>query len=205
MRSAFLGSSQPVSRPKEPAMSPFAIAALAVGMSVDAFVASVSRGAGLQRPPLREALRTGVVFGAVETLTPLIGWLAGVVASRYVQAVDHWVAFVLLGIVGGRMVMEGLSRKAEQAPTGDRSFGVLIATAVGTSIDAMAVGVSLAFLQVNIVVVALAIGFATFAMSTGGMLLSRLISPRVGRWAEILGGVGLFGLGLSILIEHLTA
>lgn len=156
-------------------MSPFTIAALAVGMSIDAFVASVSRGAGFKRPPLKEALRTGMVFGIVETITPLIGWLAGIVASQYVQSVDHWIAFILM------------------------------ATAIGTSIDAMAVGVSLAFLQVNIVVVAVAIGLATFAMSTGGMLLSRLIGPRFGKWAEVIGGVGLFCLGTSILIEHLSA
>jgi putative Mn2+ efflux pump MntP len=188
-------------------MSPFTIAALAVGMSIDAFVASVSRGAGLKRPPLREALSTGIVFGAVETITPLIGWLAGVVASQYVQSVDHWIAFILLAIVGGRMAMEGFSRdeEAQGGASDNRSLVMLMATAVGTSIDAMAVGVSLAFLQVNIIVVAIAIGLATFAMSTGGMLLSRLIGPRFGKWAEVIGGVGLIGLGASILFEHLTA
>jgi manganese efflux pump family protein len=187
-------------------MSPFTIAALAVGMSIDAFVASVSRGAGLKRPPLREAVRTGIVFGAVEAITPLIGWLAGVVASQYVQTIDHWIAFTLLAIVGGRMAMEGFSRSNETGPSSDnRSLILLMATAVGTSIDAMAVGVSLAFLDVNIVVVAIAIGFATFAMSTGGMLLSRLIGPRFGKWAEVIGGIGLIALGASILYDHLTA
>lgn len=187
-------------------MSPFTIAALAIGMSIDAFVASVSRGAALQRPPLREAIRTGVVFGTVEAITPLIGWLAGVVASQYVQAFDHWIAFTLLAVVGGRMALEGLSRSEDmETSTENRSLIMLMATAIGTSIDAMAVGVSLAFLQVNIVVVAIAIGFATFAMSTGGMLLSRLIGPRFGKWAEIIGGAGLIALGTSILIDHLTA
>lgn len=188
-------------------MSPFTIAALAVGMSIDAFVASVSRGAGLKRPPLKEALRTGIVFGVVETITPLLGWLAGIVASQYVQAVDHWIAFTLLAIVGGRMVMEGFSRKeaVEQAGSDSRSILILMATAIGTSIDAMAVGVSLAFLEVNIVIVAIAIGFATFAMSTGGMLLSRLIGVRFGKWAEVIGGIGLVALGASILFDHLTA
>jgi manganese efflux pump family protein len=187
-------------------MSPFTIAALAVGMSIDAFVASVSRGAALKRPPFREAMRTGIVFGAVEAITPLIGWAAGVVASQYVQTIDHWIAFTLLAVVGGRMAMEGFSRSEDAAPSGDnRSLIVLMATAIGTSIDAMAVGVSLAFLQVNIVVVAIAIGFATFAMSTGGMLLSRLIGPRFGKWAEVIGGIGLIALGTSILVDHLTA
>jgi len=187
-------------------MSPFTIAALAVGMSIDAFVASVSRGAAFKRPPLKEAMRTGIVFGVVEAITPLIGWLAGVVASQYVQTIDHWIAFTLLAIVGGRMAMEGFSRsEAENSSNDSRSLIVLMATAIGTSIDAMAVGVSLAFLEVNFVIVAIAIGFATFAMSTGGMLLSRLIGPRFGKWAEVIGGIGLIGLGTSILIDHLTA
>jgi putative Mn2+ efflux pump MntP len=186
-------------------MSPFTIAALAVGMSIDAFVASVSRGAALQRPPFREAMRTGIVFGVVETITPLIGWLAGVVASQYVQTIDHWIAFTLLAVVGGRMAMEGFSRSETGSSSDNRSLIVLMATAIGTSIDAMAVGVSLAFLEVNIVVVAIAIGFATFAMSTGGMLLSRLIGPRFGKWAEVIGGAGLIALGTSILIDHLSA
>lgn len=187
-------------------MSPFTIAALAVGMSIDAFVASVSRGAAFKHPPLKEAMRTGIVFGVVEAITPLIGWLAGVVASQYVQTIDHWIAFTLLAIVGGRMATEGFSRSEEESSSNDsRSLIVLMATAIGTSIDAMAVGVSLAFLEVNIVIVAVAIGFATFAMSTGGMLLSRLIGPRFGKWAEVIGGIGLIGLGTSILIDHLTA
>jgi len=187
-------------------MSPFTIAALAVGMSIDAFVASVSRGASFKRPRFKEAMRTGIVFGVVEAITPLIGWLAGVVASQYVQTVDHWIAFTLLAVVGGRMAMEGFSRKEEESSSSDnRSLIVLMATAIGTSIDAMAVGVSLAFLDVNIVIVAIAIGFATFAMSTGGMLLSRLIGPRFGKWAEVVGGIGLIGLGTSILVDHLTA
>ncbi|MFC3693719.1 manganese efflux pump MntP family protein [Chenggangzhangella methanolivorans] len=187
-------------------MSPFAIALLAVGMSVDALIASVSRGAAMGRPSFAEAARTGVVFGVVEALTPLIGWGAGVVASQYVQAVDHWVAFALLGAVGGRMFFHALKRSGDAAPSApSQSFGVLLATAVGTSLDAMAVGVSLAFLQANIVVIALSIGLATALMSTGGMLAGRLIGARFGRYAELAGGLMLVGLGASILFEHLNA
>jgi len=150
-------------------------------------------------------MRTGFVFGLVETITPIIGWAAGVAASRYVAAVDHWIAFGLLAFVGGRMVLHAFQRSSE-TPTAERngSLLVLLATAVGTSIDAMAVGVSLAFLDVNILVIALAIGAATFLMSTGGMLAGRLIGMRFGRWAEIIGGGALFGLGLSILVDHLS-
>ena len=187
-------------------MSPISIAILAVGMSVDALIASLGRGASMGRPSFAEAARTGVVFGVVETITPLIGWAAGVVASQYVQAVDHWIAFGLLGAVGGRMFLHAFKRASEAVVAKpDRSVGLLIATAVGTSLDAMAVGVSLAFLQANIVVIALSIGLATALMSTGGMLVGRMIGARFGRYAEMAGGLLLVGLGASILFEHLSA
>jgi putative Mn2+ efflux pump MntP len=187
-------------------MSPAAITVLAVSMSIDALLASVGRGAGMRRPRFSEAIRTGVIFGFVEMLTPLIGWAAGIAASTYVQAVDHWIAFALLGAVGGRMIFHAV-RKSDAVPQSEpnRSFTVLFATAIGTSIDAMAVGVSLAFLDVNILVVAAAIGLVTCIMSTGGMMMGRLISGRLGGWAEIGGGVALVGLGASILISHLAA
>lgn len=187
-------------------MSPLAIATLAIGMSVDALIASIGRGAGTARPSWAEALKTGAVFGAVETLTPLLGWLMGVVASQHVQQIDHWIAFVLLGGVGGRMALHAFQRDAgASAAAGNRSLAMLLATAVGTSIDAMAVGVSLAFLEVNIVVIALAIGAATTLMSTGGILAGRFLGARFGRYAEMVGGLALIGLGGSILYEHLTA
>lgn len=187
-------------------MSPASIAVLAVGMSVDALLASIGRGAAAQRPRFAEALRTGAVFGIVEAITPLIGWAAGLAASQYVAAVDHWIAFVLLAIVGGRMFLHSLKPAAERAAASQsHTLWALMATAIGTSIDAMAVGVSLAFLDVNIIVVALAIGFATFLMSTGGMMAGNLIGAKFGRWAERVGGIALVGLGISILHSHLMA
>ncbi len=187
------------------AMSPIGIAVLAVSMSVDAFAVSVGRGAAIGRPRFAEALRTGVVFGLVEALTPVLGWAAGVAASQYVAAVDHWIAFALLAGVGLHMLWNarGGRDEAAAAPT-SHSLLILIATAVGTSLDAMAVGVSLAFLNVNIVVIAAAIGLTTFLMSSGGMLLGRLIGARLGRLAEILAGIALFAIGAMILVEHLA-
>ncbi|WP_108661460.1 manganese efflux pump MntP family protein [Acuticoccus kandeliae] len=186
-------------------MSPIGIAVLAVSMSVDAFAVSVGRGAAIGRPRFAEALRTGVVFGLVEALTPVLGWAAGVAASQYVAAVDHWIAFALLAGVGLHMLWNarGGRDEAAAAPT-SHSLLILIATAVGTSLDAMAVGVSLAFLNVNIVVIAAAIGLTTFLMSSGGMLLGRLIGARLGRLAEILAGIALFAIGAMILVEHLA-
>jgi len=187
-------------------MSPVSIAVLAVGMSVDALLASIGRGASAQRPRFVEALRTGLVFGVVEAITPLIGWAAGIAASQYVAQVDHWIAFGLLGLVGGRMVLHSLKPAEErEAAAQGRSWWLLLATAIGTSLDAMAVGVSLAFLDVNIIVIACAIGFATFVMSTGGMLAGNMIGAAFGRWAERIGGFALVCLGASILFTHLTA
>lgn len=165
-------------------MSPAAILILAVGMSADAFVAALGRGASAKRASLIDALRTGTVFGMVEAITPLIGWIAGVTASGVIAAFDHWVAFALLALVGGRMLSEAL-RLEESAPPRSGSFAVLLVTAVGTSIDAMAVGVSLAFLDVDIIVIAAAIGVATFCMAMAGIVL--------------------IGLGCSIRFEHITA
>ena len=187
-------------------MSPIAILVLAFSMSVDAFAVSVGRGAALARPPWKESLRTGAVFGLVEAITPLIGWAAGVAASQYVQAVDHWIAFGLLAAVGVHMLVNAWGQRHEAERVAPKSsLAVLVVTAIGTSLDAMAVGVSLAFFDVNILVMALAIGLATFVMSSGGMLLGRVIGERFGRYAEALAGLALVGIGLSILIEHLSA
>jgi len=187
-------------------MSPIAIAVLSLSMSIDAMVAAMGRGAGIGRPGVSLALRTGAVFGVVETITPLLGWLAGVAASRYVAAIDHWIAFGMLSFVGARMIWHAL-RGDDQIESGQRNGStlVLIAIAIGTSIDAMVIGVSLAFLDVNIVLVALCIGLATFLMSTIGMLAGHAIGARFGIWAEVLGGCALAGLGLLILVQHLSA
>lgn len=180
---------------------------LAFGMSMDAFAAALSKGAALHRPGFKEALRTGLIFGAIEALTPLIGWAAGLAASRYVMAWDHWVAFFLLSFLGGRMMMEGFRQTATAEPCEApqrHGFMVLAATAVATSLDAMAVGVGLAFLQVNIIATALTIGMATTIMATTGVLVGRLVGPVLGKWAEVLGGVVLISIGCTILIQHLN-
>lgn len=187
-------------------MFPISIGVLAVGMSIDALIASLGRGASQTRPSLGTALRTGAVFGVVEMITPLIGWCLGTVASRYVQAFDHWIAFGLLGAVGAHMAWNAVARHPETAPDAKSSTVLpLIVTAIGTSLDAMAVGVSLAFLEVNIIAIAFAIGLATMTLSTTGMLVGHYLGARFGRYAEVFGGLALISLGALILHEHLTA
>ncbi|MXG37237.1 manganese efflux pump MntP, partial [Escherichia coli] len=136
---------------------------LAFGMSMDAFAASIGKGATLHKPKFSEALRTGLIFGAIETLTPLVGWGMGMLASQFVLEWNHWIAFVLLVFLGGRMVIEGFRTTEDEACEAPRRHGfwLLVTTAFATSLDAMAVGVGLAFLQVNIIATALAIGCAT--------------------------------------------
>ena len=185
-----------------------AVALLAFAMSTDAFAAAIGKGAALHRPRLREALRTGAIFGCIEALTPLVGWALGLVAARWVAAIDHWIAFGLLGGLGLRMIWLGLRGDAEadvaEKPS-RHGFWVLAATGLGTSIDAMAVGVGLALIDVDIVPVAAAIGLTTCAMVTLGVMLGRVLGAMAGRRAEILGGVLLVGVGSAILVEHLRA
>lgn len=177
---------------------------LAFCMSMDAFAASIGKGATLHKPKFSEALRTGLIFGVIETLTPLIGWGLGMLASQFVLEWNHWIAFILLMFLGGRMVLEGF--RAETDDTGEaphrHGFWLLVTTAIATSLDAMAVGVGLAFLQVNILTTALAIGCATLVMSTLGMMIGRYIGPLLGKRAEILGGIVLIGIGIEILWSH---
>lgn len=177
---------------------------LAFGMSMDAFAASIGKGATLHKPKFSEAVRTGLIFGAIETLTPLVGWGLGMLASQFVLEWNHWIAFILLVFLGGRMIIEGFRGDSDEACEAPRRHGFwpLVTTAFATSLDAMAVGVGLAFLQVSIVTTALAIGCATFIMSTLGIMVGRFIGPLLGKRAEILGGIVLIGIGSEILWSH---
>jgi putative Mn2+ efflux pump MntP len=183
-------------------MSLVAILVLALSLSADAFAAALTKGTLLDRPRLGEALRSGAIFGSVEGITPVIGWAAGLAASTFIAAIDHWIAFGLLGAIGAKMIWEAL-RRPEGAPKMTRNgFWPLLVTAVGTSMDALVIGVTLAFLNADIVVVALAIGCASFVMTTIGVMIGQVVGAKLGRFAEALGGVGLIAIGTLILIEH---
>ena len=190
-------------------MSPIAIAILSLSMSADAFAAAIGRGAQ-HRPTLPQALRSGLVFGVIEAITPLIGFALGVAAAGFVAAIDHWIAFGLLGAVGGKMIWEALKPEDEAeedesaaGKAASRGLVALVATAVGTSIDAGAVGVGLALLGENIWLIAASIGATTFALATLGLLIGKAAGTRLGRIVELVGGVALIALGLKILLEHL--
>ncbi len=190
-------------------MHPISIFLLAIAMSTDAFAAAVGKGAAMHKPRLPDALRAGVIFGTIEGLTPVVGWLLGVAAAKYIAAWDHWIAFTLLGLLGLHMIYAGLKPESEGGGTDttrrEEGFWSLAATGLATSIDAMAAGVGLAFLEVNIAVVALVIGLTTLVMVTLGIMLGRILGRLAGKRAEIIGGLMLIGIGSTILYEHLSA
>ncbi|MFA0922357.1 manganese efflux pump MntP [Xanthomonas fragariae] len=191
-------------------MSPFSIVLIGFAMSTDAFAAAIGKGAAMRKPQWRDALRAGLIFGSIEAITPVIGWLLGRAASSYLVAYDHWIAFVLLGALGTHMIVAGLRDEPDdgqdRASDTPKRHGLLAlaTTGVATSIDAMAVGVSLAFLDVHIGVVAVVVGLCTFSMVTAGVMLGRALGNLIGKRAEILGGLILVIVGSVILYEHLS-
>lgn len=186
-------------------MNLLSILLIAFAMSTDAFAVAISKGVAMARPTLPQAIRIGLVFGAIEALTPVIGWLLGSVASRVISQWDHWVAFALLMILGLRMVYAGCRADSDESSSlAPQTLPMLSLAAFATSIDAMAVGVSFAFIDVNILVAALAIGCATLLMVTLGVMLGRVLGNLVGQRAEVIGGVILIGIGSFILFQHLA-
>lgn len=187
-------------------MSFYATLILALALSMDAFAVAVCKGAALHKPRLKEILRTGFIFGFIEALTPVIGWGIGILASQYVVRWDHWIAFTLLFILGSRMIWQGFKAKKQDeccTQPSRHSSMTLVLSAIATSLDAMAIGLGLAFLQVDIVHTAMTIGLMTMIMATIGMMIGRYVGPLLGKKAEIIGGLVLIGIGFNILFEHL--
>ena len=181
---------------------------LALGMSVDAFAAALARGAGSLHYTWRQTVKTALIFGIVETITPIIGWLVGSMAQKFIAEYDHWLAFGLLLALGLKMIWGALHDNGDEtaAADGNRTDTTLtltIITAIATSIDSMVVGVGLAFLDANIWLTALAIGTSTTIMAAVGLRLGRLLGQKIGSRAEMAGGVVLIGIGTFILLEHL--
>ena len=175
---------------------------LAVGLAMDAFAVAVCKGLSLRTLKLQQALLVGVWFGLFQALMPALGWLLGSAFSGLVQSVDHWVAFVLLSIIGGNMIREGLQGDDENCDP-SLSFGVMFLLAVSTSIDALAVGITFAFLNVSILLAVALIGVVTFTISAVGVKMGNLFGARYKSKAEFFGGAVLILIGLKILLEHL--
>ena len=175
---------------------------LAVGVSMDAFAVSICKGLSVCKVRARHASLAAAWFGGFQALMPLIGYFAGVAFADIVSSVDHWIAFVLLGIIGGKMVKESFEKDECCCTDPDFSFRTMLAMAVATSIDALAVGVSLAFLKANIWSAVLIIGLTTGAFSAAGIYIGNIFGNRYKSKAEFAGGLILILIGAKILCEH---
>jgi putative Mn2+ efflux pump MntP len=175
---------------------------LSVGLAMDAFAVSVCKGLALQKIRFKHMLICGAWFGGFQALMPLLGWLLGSRFSRYIEKFDHWIAFILLALIGANMIREAVSGKEEDVDS-SLKFGEMFLMAVATSIDALAVGVSFAFLNVSIVPAVTCIGVITFVISAIGVKIGSIFGARYKARAEIAGGVILIIIGLRILLQHL--
>ena len=176
---------------------------LAIGLSMDAFAVSICKGLALQRVSWKECCIAGAWFGGFQALMPLLGYLLGTQFEQFVTSVDHWIAFVLLGIIGGNMICEALS-KDEDKLNGSLAFKTMLLLAIATSIDALAVGITFAFLPgPRLVPAGALLGSITVVFSAAGLRLGNVFGLRYKRKAEFAGGVILILLGTKILLEHL--
>lgn len=175
---------------------------IAVGLSMDAFAVSVCKGLAMPKCTFKKAAIVGLWFGGFQALMPAIGYILGAQFQEAIASIDHWIAFVLLALIGENMIHEALDNDEEEA---DASLDVktMFLLAVATSIDALAIGITFAFLKVNIIPAVCFIGIVTFIISFAGVKIGNVFGARYKNKAEIVGGVILILLGLKILLEHL--
>lgn len=175
---------------------------IAVGLSMDAFAVSVAKGISASKISVRDALVAGIWFGGFQALMPWIGYTLGTGFSVLVSSWDHWIAWLLLTLIGGNMLREALSGDEEEKFSGSFSVRTMFPLAIATSIDALAVGVSFAFLRMDIRLPVVLIGLTTLMFSFAGVYLGRSFGSRFKSGAGIVGGLVLIGIGVKILVEH---
>ena len=175
---------------------------IAVGLSMDAFAVSICKGLDMRRAGYRSMALVGLWFGGFQALMPVLGYLVGVQFKEAITAVDHWIAFGLLAVIGWNMLREAMS-SGEEEDDGSLAPKAMVLLALATSIDALAVGVSFAFLDVNITAAAGFIGTVTFVLSAAGVKVGSVFGAKYKSRAEITGGVILILMGTKILLEHL--
>ncbi len=177
---------------------------IALGLALDAFSVAMVSGALIGHPRLRYAARMAFFFGLFQAFMPLIGWATGGLLTDFISGVDHWIAFALLLAIGIHMIFESFKPVSEKSSSRPPGIRLLLLLSVATSIDAPAVGISLAFLQIAIIRIAVIIGTVTFVLSFAGYYLGHKIGRLIGNRVKILGGLILIGIGVKVLIEHLT-
>jgi putative Mn2+ efflux pump MntP len=186
---------------QDTSMALLEIVLIAIGLSMDAFAVSITLGLSVKTLKIREMLAPGIFFGFFQMLMPAIGYFAGFYFAKKIQVVDHWIAFILLGIIGGKMIKESMSK--EEAANASFQFIRMLVLAIATSIDALAIGITFAFFTVNIFKAAVITGLITFCISVAGVNIGSIFGSKFKSKAELLGGVILVVLGIKILIEHL--
>ena len=179
----------------------FELFLIGIGLSMDAFAVAVCKGLGMSRIEGRRTLVIALFFGGFQALMPLIGWALGRQFEEYITNFDHWIAFLLLAYIGGKMVWEAL--RGEESTSSGFDLRELLMLAVATSIDALAVGITFAFLRVEIFSAISIIGCTTFVLSLAGVVIGNRFGSRYQQKAEITGGVILILIGLKILLEHM--
>ena len=174
---------------------------IAVGLSMDAFAVAICKGLSVEKVKLKHGLIVGLYFGGFQAGMPLLGYFLGSSFAKYIENFDHWIAFLLLGIIGFNMIRE--SREKEEEVNASFGFKAMLPMAVATSIDALAVGVSFAIMQVQIIWAVTFIGVITFALSAIGVKIGNHFGAKYKSKAELFGGIVLILLGIKILLEHL--
>ena len=187
-------------------MSLLELLIIAIGLSMDAFAVSIGKGLSVTKIKLSHALKVGLWFGGFQALMPLIGYLLGSTFADVVSAYDHWVAFVLLALIGGNMIKEAFEKDDEcdcnKKEKNCFEFVTMLTLAVATSIDALAIGVTFAFFKVAIIPAIITIGITTFLFSVAGLKIGHIFGCKYKSHAELFGGVILILIGLKILLEH---
>lgn len=177
---------------------------IAVGLAMDAFAVSVGSGLTIKRLKFRHALKIAFFFGMFQALMPVIGWLAGFSFKALVARIDHWIAFILLTVIGIRMIYESRREKSDKKILNPLKLHILLVLSVATSIDALAVGVTLAFLDITILTPVIIIGLITLILSFIGVHIGNRLGHFFEKKIEALGGLILITIGLKILIDHLN-
>jgi putative Mn2+ efflux pump MntP len=185
-------------------MSFFSLFAVALALAMDAFAVAVVSGLTLHPVTRRQVFRLAFHFGLFQALMPVVGWATGRLLYRFIEAFDHWVAFALLGFVGGRMIWGALRAREEQARTDPTRGWDLMVLSVATSVDALAVGLSLAVIGAEIVVPAVVIGLVAAALTAVGLTVGGWVGLAWGKRFEVLGGLILIGIGARIVYQHMA-
>ncbi|MGV8828816.1 MAG: manganese efflux pump MntP [Breznakibacter sp.] len=178
---------------------------ISIALAMDSFAVSISAGLAMKKVKIRQMGKISLLFALFQGVMPIIGWLAGVYFEPYINRFDHWIAFILLSAIGGKMIWEAIDKQTDAPAINPYCNRTLTTLAFATSIDALAIGLSFSILNYAILVPAFVIGLITFIFSLGGLTLGVKLGNVCGTKIELAGGIILVGIGIKIVIEHLSS